>query len=220
MINTPFHINLIEDFSQSFEKLCLKILHEGYLDMLAAKKYQNQWPEENFSAHYVHFLKEVEIRLDQKVSVHCEVRQYDESHVFEGFSAKSAARIDIELSSWTAPRTESFFSVETKILFENPKITPKSKISPKTCHQRYIETGIEHFLSGHYPFPGCMVAYIVEGNKHNIIDSINTIIRSKGLPPQAGIIEQASLSIYPELFHSQITLPSNSSVLYHFILDL
>ncbi len=220
MISTPFHINVIEGFSQSFEKLCLKILHEGYLSMYAAKKYRNQWPEENFSAHYADFLEKTDLALDWQVDIKPEIRKYNESHIFEGFSAKTAPRIDLEFTKWTGPREKSIFSVEAKILFENSKTTSKSKISPKTCHQRYIKTGIEHFLNGHYPLPGCMVAYIVEGNKHNIINSINTIVIAKGLSPKAGIIEQVSPPIYPELFHSQITLPSNPTILYHFILDL
>lgn len=113
-MSETFNIGLIHDFQGAFEGLCLRIIHEGYKFMLTTNRYQANWTEESLTAHYYWCLQQIDVRSDWQVSVRCEVRQYDDAHVFEGFSAKSAPRIDMELSRWEL-KTELFFRVEESV---------------------------------------------------------------------------------------------------------
>lgn len=219
-MNETLNIALIDDFQGSFENLCLRILHEGYEFMLSNGRYQSDWAEESLTAHYYWCLQQINLRIEWQVSIHCEVRQYGEDHIFEGFSAKSAPRIDMELSRWES-KTELFFRVEAKIFFENDKIRPNgTKVKATDGHKRYIETGIEHFLSGHYPLPGCLIGYVVEGDSHKILSSINNLIVSNGLSPRVGVIEQESPPLYSELYFSTNQSTSGDTLLRHFMLKL
>lgn len=219
-MNETLNIALINDFQGSFENLCLRILHEGYEFMLSNGRYQTDWAEENLTAHYYWCLQQIDLRIGWQVSIRCEVRQYDEGHIFEGFSAKSAPRIDMELSRWES-KNELFFRVEAKILFENDKIRPSgTKVKATDGHNRYIETGIEHFLSGHYPLPGCLVGYVVEGNIQHIVFSINDLIVNNGLSPRIGVIGQEALPLYPEMYFSTNQSTSDDTLLRHFMLKL
>jgi hypothetical protein len=215
-----FNSSILGDFQQSFESLCLRILHEGYEFMLATQKYQPTWDEESLTAHYYWCLKNLDLRRKQNVSIHCEVRQYDDPHFFEGFSAKSAPRIDLELSKWYSEE-EPTFQVEAKILFENDKPLPSGrKARAVKGHERYIQTGIEHFLSGHYPLPGCLVSYVVEGATQQILSSINSLIVSNGLPLRVGIIQQDAEPRFPELYFSDNQSATGTTQLNHFMLKL
>ncbi len=217
-MNENFNIEIIGGFQQSFDNLCLQILHEGYEFMLTTNRHQTIWAEESLTAHYYWCLNQIDLHVDWKVSIRCEVRQYNENHIFDGFSAKSAPRIDMELSRWDA-RKELFFRVEAKVLFENDKILPSgSKTKAATGHERYIETGVEHFLNGHYPLPGCLVGYVVEGDTQKILHSINGLLITKGLSPRVGTIQQKKAIIYPELYYSTNQVASTPIILHHFML--
>jgi len=88
-------------------------------------------------------------------------------------------------------------------------------------HKRYIETGIEHFLSGHYPLPGCLVGYLVECDTGQIVSSINNIIVVNGFSPRVGNIEQEATPIYPELYFSTNQSSTGQEIhLRHFMLKL
>ena len=88
-------------------------------------------------------------------------------------------------------------------------------------HKRYIETGIEHFLSGHYPLPGCLVGYLVECDTGQIVSSINNIIVADGFSPRVGTIEQEATPIYPELYFSTNQSSTGQEIhLRHFMLKL
>ena len=214
-----FNSSILGDFQQSFENLCLRILHEGYELMLSTQKYQTNWAEESLTAHYYWCLKNLDSRRKQNVSIHCEVRQYNDHHFFDGFSAKSAPRIDLELSKWYS-EDEPTFQVEAKILFDKDKPLPSGgKAKAVRGHERYIETGIEHFLSGHYPLPGCIVGYVVEGDTQQILSSVNGLILNRGLSPRVGIIQQDTIH-FSELYFSANQSRTGEMHLNHFMLKL
>ncbi len=215
-MSQSFNDKIVRDFQKSFENLCLSLLHEGYGFMQSDNRYRTNWSEENLTAYLYWCLKQLESRLDNQISVHCEVRQYDEKHFFEGFTAKSAPRIDMELSKWYST-FEIVFQVEAKILFETDKITTKgNNVSATKGHKRYIETGIDHFQTGYYPMPGCMVGYVVEGDVANIIDSINAIIAASN----KGKITRSLSSDFSAMHLSSITTENGVVDLRHFMLKL
>ena len=68
-------------------------------------------------------------------------------------SAKSASRIDLKLSTnWIDATKRVCYFVEAKNLIENncAKQGRKSKLSAKKIQERYISTGIDHFISGEW----------------------------------------------------------------------
>jgi hypothetical protein len=184
--------------------------------MKLAKRYQINWPEENLTAHYYWCLKQLESRYNNQISIHCEIRQYNEKHIFEGYSAKTAPRIDMEFSKWYS-KFELVFQVEAKLIFEKNKKTTKGRsVSAKIGHKRYIETGISHFQTGYYPMPGCMVGYVVEGSVAYIIDAINALVKE----PEMGKINNQPSSDFPEMHVSSLNTAIGEVELMHFMLTL
>ncbi|MDO8367303.1 MAG: hypothetical protein Q7T20_10925, partial [Saprospiraceae bacterium] len=195
----------------------LQMLYEGYLIMLENSANKTGWGEENLSAHYIECMKNSRTFISFPVSIIPEPRLYDRRHTHEGVSAKKAPRIDIQFT-W---QSKSNYTVEAKILFEYAKkrgsgITAQSL----TCHKRYIATGIEHFLSSHYPLPGCLVGYVVEGDTQQIVSSINNLIASNGPSPRVGEIQQEAIPRFPELYFSTHQTASGGMHLNHFMLKL
>lgn len=206
----PFRIGISNDFHRSFELLSCQMLHEGYVLMLAAKQYQLDYEEEKLTAQYIYFMELTEVHKNFPVAIFPERRLYSERHTHGEDSPKKAPRIDIQFT-WNS---KHHFWVEAKILFEKDK---KGKTAAaKEKHKRYIETGIDHFQTGYYPMPGCMVGYVVEGDVLNIIDSINAVIAASS----KGEINRSPSSDFSEMHLSSISVENGVVDLRHFMLKL
>ena len=206
----PFQIGISNDFHRSFESLSCQMLHEGYALMFAAKQYQLDYEEEKLTAQYIDFMESTEVHKTFTVTIFPERRLYSKKHTHGEESPKKAPRIDIQFT-WNS---KQHFWVEAKILFEKDKKGNKGPAKEK--YNRYIETGIDHFQTGYYPMPGCMVGYVVEGDVVNIIDSINAIIAASN----KGEITRSPSSDFSEMHLSSISTENGVIALRHFMLKL
>ena len=69
-------------FTQSFENLCLELLHQGYEAMLAAKSYQLDWKEDKLTVHYIAQMKTLRIRKENKITITPQYIIYSDEHAF------------------------------------------------------------------------------------------------------------------------------------------
>ena len=91
----------------------------------------------------------------------------------DGIAAKSAARIDFRFSGWSTNQWEYFAEAKNLIEIDSFKAGRKTKISANKLHRRYIETGIDNYLSSKYPQNGCLIGYILQGKTENIVSMLN-----------------------------------------------
>ena len=156
--------DIISDFENSFRTNCLILIGEAYKWLKDTKNITVDWNEETISANIFTHIDENEKAIAWNINVSDECRLYHKAILNNKESAKSASRIDLKLSTnWIDATKRVCYFVEAKNLIENncTKQGRKSKLSAKKIQERYISTGIDHFISGEYPFNGCMLGYII-----------------------------------------------------------
>jgi hypothetical protein len=150
---------------------------EAFVSIKSNKTVTIDWEEENISALFFDYIDKSEHAIALNINIADEHRLYYNSILSGMKSAKSASRIDFRLTTnCTEQRKRIEFFIEAKNLIENNcfKKGRKTKILADSLLKRYVETGIDNFVSGKYPSKGCLVGYILEGMPDNIVLKINS----------------------------------------------
>jgi hypothetical protein len=164
-----FNFIFVNSTLQTLEKRCLILLSEGYA---VAKSHENisiDWEEEDISKELIQSLESNKNRKKWKITIMPEYRIYKK----DGLPAKQAPRIDFRFSSWMPEEWDYFVEAKNLIDIDSHKFGRKSKIPAKKLHKRYIETGIDNYISGHYPSNGCLIGYVLQGEIENIVTRLN-----------------------------------------------
>jgi hypothetical protein len=163
----------IDSTLQKLEKRCLILLCEGYKTILSQRTVSINWKEDDISKELIQCLETNKNRRKWKISINPEYKISKDKT-----PAKKSPKIDFCFSNWK--NYEWRYFSEAKILIESNchKTGRKKKISAVSLHKRYIKTGIDHYLSGHYPSNGCLIGYILQGKTENIITCINQCLRN------------------------------------------
>jgi hypothetical protein len=170
-MSSNFNPKIVDSTLQILERRCLILLCEGYKILLSQKKIAIDWKEDDISKELILCLEPNENRQKWRISIVPEYPIYTDK-----IPSKESPRIDFCFSDWTD--VEWKYYSEAKILIESDsyKKGRKKRISARSLHERYIETGIDHYLSGWYP-PGCLSGYILQGKSENIINCINQFLK-------------------------------------------
>ena len=219
-------INLANKFKNRFEDICHQLLIEGYLTIRTNNSCDNNWDEENISAHFIDNMENNPIAINKKIDIRPEVRVYTDAIINQGVKAKTASRIDIYFvkTNWSIiPKQIQGYAVEAKNISENNwrKNTNKG-VNASTQKTEYITKGIGEFLMDNY-LQGCMIAYVVQGNIPNIIADINQRIKEYTIyPSQIGELTKTTPILnFTEIYNSKCATPSNKKgQLKHFFFDL
>lgn len=174
----PKHIHIAR---QGFQNKCLFVLVEGYNLMKVNGNYQSDWEEEDLTEQLIYYMEESPYSSKWELDIIPEFRLYSKKSSFKNKTAKKTPRIDIRFSKWQNQKKFEYF-IESKNLCETDwKKETGTKVSAKKLQNRYVDTGISHFISGYYPSNGCLCGYILQGNTKNIIQKINEILDKKSL---------------------------------------
>ena len=174
--------SIIQDFENSFVQNCLILWGEAFAFIKANKTVTIDWEEENISALFFDYIDKSEHAINLHINIFSEYRLLNDSILSQEQSAKSASRIDFRFTKdWTNQLKRIEFFIEAKNLIENDcfKAGIKTKVYAHKLHERYIETGIDNFVSGKYPSKGCLVGYVLEGMPDNIILKINSNLKTR-----------------------------------------
>jgi hypothetical protein len=195
-------MNLKEQFRSAFKGMCLHALIESYKNAFAAKSVDKDWEEDNITIHLIDKMEALDFVKERQITIIPQYPIYDNEMINEGKNVKTAPIIDMKLNKWFS-KDKIEFTIEAKNLCENDWTKSKgTNVSASYYKNRYINTGIEHFVSGYYPF-GCLVGYVLQGNVIKIVGDINKIIVKKALSPRIEIIENAnSINDYPHCYTS------------------
>jgi hypothetical protein len=192
--------DIIFQFQESFETNCLSLFGDAYTHINNTLDISADWEEENISANFFDYIDKSERAIGLNINISDEHRLYYQSILSGQTTAKSASRIDFRLTTnWTQANKRCEFYIEAKNLIENDCVKKgrKSKLKAKKNHERYINTGIDSFISGKYPQNGCLIGYVLEGIPENIVTKINSRLdlsnrKSENLKQQACQIENLS----------------------------
>ena len=191
-----------EAFKRSFEERCITLLVAAYNSSISNNDYKLIWEENDFSSMLEKYIEKNPQRIKWKIScttekhLHIDIVQNDKGY------ANKESRIDMRLSAFSTWK-EYFFYAEAKRLKEKDS----------SLSNRYIETGIDHYLTEKYPH-GILLGYLVEGGVDTTIQKINARLAKKKRESEMLIRKEHSL--HNQYFES--THP-DFGVISHFVFD-
>ena len=183
---------LNEIYKNAFEEKCFRLIVDAYQSSLKGKVIQLNWNENDISSELHRHMKENPLRIKWKVSTNVEPHIPKEGCKVKGFSSKFP-RIDFRLTSFTSTNEYEYF-FEAKILKQNDS----------ALKRRYIDTGIDNFVSGKYE-NGSLIGYLLEGKAKETIIGINSLLEKDKRDTEMLILETNKLfNNYYESSHINI----------------
>ena len=170
---------LISDVKGDFEKKCISLLAWACKTLKSKKHVDAEWGEENITANIFTYIHKSQLSIDFDIFIECEHPFFSQDILDNKKRAKRAPRIDLVFQhNWKGKR-KSFY-VEAKNLVEHDFTKKGNKNATKaiTIQDRYIETGIDHYLDSHYP-KGCLIGYVLNGSISNVVLGINNRLKKK-----------------------------------------
>lgn len=188
-------------FRTAFEQRCYRLINDAYQVSLPKKTIQLDWNENDISSELHEHIKENPLRAKWKVSTNIESHIPKNIPKVKGFADKFP-RIDFRLTSFIS-------TFEYEYFFEAKNL----KQTDSALKRRYIETGINNFVSKKYT-NGSIIGYLLEGKTDETINGINSLLeKDKKNTEILKFKPHEFLSAYYESNHSDI------GTLKHLIFD-
>lgn len=188
-------------FKNAFEQKCFRLVIEAYETALGEKVIQLEWDENDISSELHRHIEANPIRRKWKVSTNIEPHIPKDIPKVKGFSAKFP-RIDLRLTSFMSIYEYEYF-FEAKNLKQNSS----------ALKRRYINTGIDNFLSKKYE-NGSLIGYLLEGKTDETVKGINSLLEKD--KRQKEILKLTYNKLFKSYFESN---HPDESILKHFIFD-
>lgn len=164
----------------NFQQNCVELLKWACITLKSNKTIDENWGEENISANLYHYISNSQRAINLDIFVESEHSFYTDDILNNRKNSKSGSRIDLVFqNNWKGHKF--IFNVEAKNLVTHDfkKQGNKSITKADSVQQRYINTGIDHFLSGHYP-QGCLLGYVLNGTTTEAVEGINGLLQVSG----------------------------------------
>ena len=191
-----------EAFKRSFDEKCVTLLVAAYHTSIVNHIFSVDWMENDFTSMLVDYIDKDPRRLKWNIHCHREHHFHDDTiQTKKGFANKEDI-IDMRLSNISL-RQEYCFYVEAKRLKEKDT----------GLLNRYIETGMDHYLTEKYP-RGVLLGYLVECSLDIIVLKINALLTNNNRSSEMLIRKEHLL--HDQYFES--THP-NFGIISHFVFD-
>lgn len=163
-----------------FEKKCIELIVLACHTLKSNKRIDTDWGEENISANIYTNIKNSQKAIDADIYVESEHPFYNQDILDNKKIAKKALRIDFVFQhNWSGQRFVYYVEAKNLVEVDFFKTGKKRVVKANKVLERYIETGIDHFLSGYYP-KGCMLGYVLNGTINGVVNSLNSILVKAG----------------------------------------
>lgn len=194
-------MELTDTYKNAFEQKCFRLIIDAYKTSLTKKVIKLDWNENDISSELHRNIKENPLRKKWRVSTNVESHIPKNNHRVKGFSNKFP-RIDFRLTSFISTYEYEYF-FEAKNLKQNDS----------ALKRRYINTGIDNFVSGKYK-NGSLIGYLLKGKTDETIKGINSLLeKDKRNTETLNLKSNMLIKNYYESNHSDI------EILKHFIFD-
>lgn len=171
---------IVTSVKQNFEHKCVCLLDWACRRLKTEKIVDGDWGEENISANIYTYIKCSQQAIDDNIFVESEHPFFSQDILDNKKKANSAPCIDIVFQhNWGGHAY--YYHVEAKNLIHSDYIKTgrKRKTKASKVQRRYIETGIDHFVSSYYP-KGCLLGYVLNGTISDITNGINALLSRDG----------------------------------------
>jgi len=185
--------------------------------------------EGKLTARLRYEMKQLDLLLDEEITVDKEHDLEDEEILFGEKEAEEAARIDIVFStffesnkdSWSKKTNPKYYAEAKNLSLKNWTKQIGTNVSASYYRGRYIDTGIEKIISGAYSEKDAfLIGYVVNGNTQDNVAALNKLIQKRKIPPQIGLIDkQITISGHPECYISKNDKAGKVVKLLHIFLE-
>ena len=193
---------IVKGFRKGFETKCLTLLIDAYHTSITNHNYSTGGLENDFTSMLVNNIDKDPRRLRWDFHCHRDYHLHNDIPQFKKGFANKEDIIDIRMSKISSNQEYCFY-VEAKRLKENNS----------GLLNRYINTGIDHYISKKYP-QGILLSYLVEGGVDATIQKINDILTKKKRVSE--MLKRQSHSLHDHYFESTHL---NYGVISHFVFD-
>ncbi len=165
--------DIVNKFKLNFDDKCVELLEWACLELKTKKAINADWGEENITANLYMLIRESQKSIENDIFLECEHPFFDQEILDNKKKAKGAPCIDLVFQhNWHGQRFSFYF--EAKNLIENnvKKTNCKTETKASRVLKRYIETGIDHYLTSYYPF-GCLLGYVLNGTISGVVKKLN-----------------------------------------------
>ncbi len=192
---------IAEKARNAFEEKCFRLIIGAYETSLGEKMIQLDWNENDISFELYEKIETSPAKIRYKIHISPECRIPKNVPKTKGFADK-LPRVDLRMSHF-ALRQEYKYFFESKNLKQNDS----------GLKRRYINTGIDNFVSGKYE-NGSLIGYLLEGKAKDTVDGINSLLEKDKRKSETLNTKKSKLfEFYYESNHPGIGL------LKHFIFD-
>lgn len=186
--------SFLSDASSSFKIVCLELLEAAYTKVLAAGVVSREWDENAISEVLVSKINDDSNAIAKHITAITEKRLLPKGLASAPASVDDAHRIDINIGGfgWSKEEHRTTYFMEAKNLYCNGFIKKgnKSKTSPDKYAQRYINTGIDNLLNGHYPLNTLLLGYVLEGTVHEAVKLVNKHLVKNSRPTERIVLRK------------------------------
>ena len=194
--------NIVDGFKKAFETKCVTMLVSAYHTSIVDHIYSPGWMENDFTSMLDEYIDKNPQRVKWKISCNVEHHLHKKGLKKKKGYANSEDRIDLRFTTFSS-KDEYCFFVEAKRLKEKDS----------GLLNRYINTGIDHYLSKKYP-QGVLLGYLIEGNVDTTIQKINALLAKKKRGGE--MLNRHNLLLHDHYFESS---HPGFGVISHFVFD-
>ena len=195
-------VNVVDGFKKTFETRCITLLVSAYHTSIADHIYSPIWMENDFTSMLDEYIDNNPQRIKWKISHNVEHHLHKKGIKKKRGYANSEDIIDLRLTTFSS-KDEYHFFVEAKRLKEKGS----------GLLNRYINTGIDHYISKKYPH-GFLLGYLIEGDVGVTIQKINDLLTNNNRSSEMLIRKEHSL--HDQYFESTHL---NFGIISHFVFD-
>jgi hypothetical protein len=153
-------------FKDSVENKCIHLLVEAYNQSITDRLIQLDWEENDITKQLSEYIENNPLKTKSPfimINVEHSLSSISVEKT-KGYAAKSL-RIDLCFATFKSEE-------EYKVFFEAKNLKEKDS----ALKRRYIDTGIDNFVTGKYPL-GLLIGYLLEGAVSPTIDGINDLLK-------------------------------------------
>lgn len=196
--------SIFKIYQNQFKERCTTLFIEAYHTSISNNSIALDFEENDITANLHQYIDENPKRKKWEIFTNREEYLFDKNSIqYKGFAAKFS-RIDMRYSTFWQGEEYKYF-VEAKNL----------KSNDSGLKRRYINTGIDNFLSGgkYFNCDGFLVGYILEGSIENCVEGVNKLLKKDNR--ESEIIEKSSVFL---LLNSHFSYHQEKTI-YHLFLN-
>ena len=203
----------------SFISHCIEAINIGYNIILANASHKLDWEEDSFTYHLVTIIELSGFLGSYQISINPQPPIINHAIAFGGADSKKAPKVDFKFSTWSGPKEIKFYAEAKNLSEQDWHKASGALVKSSKQRGRYLDTGIENFLSGRYP-EGCLVGYVLNGSTAAIVSGLNSLIKKRKLGPRIGFIALDHTAAWPICYYSDNERDGQPYRLVHLMLQL